>query len=248
MAEPLVSIIMPAYNSEKYIAKSIESVTAQSYQNWELLITDDQSSDNTQKIVEQYCATDARVKLFVNKKNGGAGVARNNSIMHAKGRYIAFLDSDDLWLPTKLEQQIAFMLKHNYALTYTSYQKFTEDTYLGVVTPPLSTSYSKLLSSNVIGCLTAVYDTEIVGKQFMPSIRKRQDMGLWLQILKVLPNAYCLPEVLSFYRVDSGMTKNKFEIIKWQWFFYRQSVGLDYFSSSKYMLFYMVSGLKKYLK
>ena len=246
MPEPLVSIIMPAYNSEKYITKSIESVLAQTYKNWELLITDDRSSDNTQHIVEQYCGIDVRVRLFVNKENGGAGVARNNSIMHAKGRYIAFLDSDDLWNATKLEKQITYMLEHEYALTYTSYQKFTGDTYLGVVTPPLSTSYSKLLSSNVIGCLTAIYDTKIVGKQFMPLIRKRQDMGLWLQILKVIPEAYCLPDVLAYYRVDSGMTQNKLKILKWQWRFYRDVVNLSFFSAAYRFFIYSIKGFLKH--
>lgn len=248
MSEPLVSIIMPAYNSEKFISESIESVIAQTYQNWELLITDDQSTDNTKKIVEQYCSTDTRVKFFVNKENGGAGVARNNSITHAKGRYIAFLDSDDLWLPSKLEKQIAFMLKHNYALTYTSYQKFIGGSYLGVVTPPLSTSYSKLLSSNVIGCLTAIYDTEIVGKQFMPLIRKRQDMGLWLKVLKITPKAYCFPEVLSFYRIDSGMSKNKFEMLKWQWKLYRQVEKLSFYHSIICQVKYAFLGFVKYTK
>ncbi|USD29084.1 glycosyltransferase family 2 protein [Pseudoalteromonas sp. SCSIO 43201] len=246
MAEPLVSVVMPAYNSEKYIAKSIESVIAQTYQNWELLITDDRSSDSTQKIAEQYCATDKRIKLFVNKENAGAGVARNNSIMHAKGRYIAFLDSDDLWLTTKLEKQIAFMLEHNYALTYTSYQKFTGDCYLGVVTPPLSTSYSKLLSSNVIGCLTAIYDTEIVGKQFMPLIRKRQDMGLWLKVLKITPKAYCLQETLAYYRIDSGMTQNKFLVLKWQWRFYREVVKLNFLNACYHFSIYSIKGFIKH--
>tara|TARA_Y100000588_G_scaffold269311_1_gene284661 strand:- start:8172 stop:8918 length:747 start_codon:yes stop_codon:yes gene_type:complete len=248
MAEPLVSIIMPAYNSEKYIAKSIESVIAQTYKNWELLITDDRSSDSTQKIVKEYCATDERVKLFVNKENGGAGAARNNSITHAKGRYIAFLDSDDLWHPAKLEKQITFMLEHNYGLTYTSYQKFTGNSYLGVVTPPLSTNYSKLLSSNVIGCLTAIYDTEIVGKQFMPLIRKRQDMGLWLQILKKIPEAHCLQVVLGYYRKDSGMTRNKFEVLKWQWRFYREELCFGLVKSLKFFSMYVYNSSKKYLR
>ncbi|WP_335992939.1 glycosyltransferase family 2 protein [Pseudoalteromonas sp. CH_XMU1449-3] len=246
MNEPLVSIIMPAYNSEKYISESIESVILQTFKNWELLITDDRSSDNTQNVVEQYCAKDCRIKLYVNKENGGAGAARNNSITHAKGRYIAFLDSDDLWHPAKLEKQITFMLEHNYGLTYTSYQKFTGNSYLGVVTPPLSTNYSKLLSSNVIGCLTAIYDTEIVGKQFMPLIRKRQDMGLWLKVLKITPKAYCIRETLAYYRIDSGMTQNKFSVLKWQWRFYREVVKLNLLKACYHFSIYSIKGFIKH--
>ena len=163
MQEPLVSVIMPAYNAEKYISESIDSVLAQSYQNWELLITDDRSSDNTQRIVEDYCINDKRIKLFINKENGGAGVARNNSIKEANGRFIAFLDSDDQWLPEKLNKQITFMLKNNYAFTFTAYQKIKGKQLLSKVIPPLYTTYNRLLGSNVIGCLTVVYDINILG-------------------------------------------------------------------------------------
>ena len=158
MIEPLVSIIMPAYNSEKYISESIESVIKQTYQNWELLITDDKSQDSTRTIVKSYSKKDPRIKLFFNSENGGAGVARNNSIKEANGRFIAFLDADDIWLPEKLEKQINFMLEGEYIFTYTAYQKFKGTSSLGIFLPPSTTTYNKLLSSNVIGCLTAVYD------------------------------------------------------------------------------------------
>lgn len=246
MQEPLVSVIMPAYNVEKYISESIESVLAQSYQNWELLITDDRSTDNTQRIVEEYCINDKRIKLFINKENGGAGAARNNSIKEANGRFIAFLDSDDQWLPEKLNKQINFMLKHNYAFTFTAYQKLEQGELRGTIKPPAFTTYKKLLSSNVIGCLTAVYDANKVGKQYMPLIRKRQDMGLWLKILKNLPKAYCLTEVLAIYRIDSGMTQNKLEILKWQWLFYRNVVKLNIFKSTYHFFIYSVKGFLKH--
>ena len=244
--EPLVSVIMPAYNAEKYISQSIESVINQSYQNWELLITDDRSSDNTQRIVEKYCIDDKRIKLFINKENGGAGVARNNSIKEANGRFIAFLDSDDQWLPEKLIKQISFMLKNNFAFTFTAYQKLEQGKLKGIITPPKFTTYNKLLSSNVIGCLTAIYDAEMVGKQYMPLIRKRQDMGLWLSILKNLPKAYSLTEVLAIYRTDSGMSQNKLLILRWQWCFYRDEMNLSYLSSIKNFCMYLYFGFKKY--
>lgn len=246
MEEPLVSIIMPAYNSEMHISESIKSVMQQTYKNWELLITDDRSTDNTQQIVNTFAETDHRIKLFINERNGGAGVARNNSIKQANGRFIAFLDSDDLWQPTKLEKQISFMLKNGYAFTYTAYQKFSQNNLLGVVNPPNYTTYSSLLSSNVIGCLTAVYDAGLLGKNYMPLIRKRQDMGLWLEILKNTEKAFCLNEVLSLYRIDSGMTQNKFKILKWQWRFYRDVVNLNFLSACYYFILYSIKGFVKH--
>ena len=246
MKDPLVSVIMPAYNAEKYISESIESVLTQSYQNWELLITDDRSNDNTQQIVEEYCARDKRIKYFINKENGGAGVARNNSIENASGRFIAFLDADDQWLPEKLTKQIAFMLKNNYEFTFTAYQKLESGELRGLITPPESTTYKKLLSSNVIGCLTAIYDTQALGKVYMPLIRKRQDMGLWLNILKRVPKAYCIPDILALYRVDSGMTQNKLEILKWQWLFYREVIKLNIFKASYHFFIYSVKGFLKH--
>jgi len=246
MQEPLVSVIMPAYNAEKYISESIESVITQSYKNWELLITDDRSTDATQQIINEYAIKDQRIKLYINEQNGGAGVARNNSIKQANGRFIAFLDADDKWLPEKLTKQISFMLKNNYAFTFTAYQKMEAEHLTGVISPPSITTYKKLLSSNVIGCLTAVYDSDLLGKQYMPLIRKRQDMGLWLKILEQVPKGYCLPDVLALYRVDSGMTQDKLEILKWQWLFYRNVVKLNIFKSAYHFVIYSVKGFLKH--
>ncbi|MGE6810757.1 glycosyltransferase family 2 protein [Pseudoalteromonas nigrifaciens] len=247
MEQPLVSVIMPAYNAEQHIAQSIESVISQSYANWELLITDDRSTDSTQAIVKAYAVNDPRIKLFINADNGGAGIARNNSIKKAKGRYIAFLDADDQWLPEKLTTQISFMLKNDYAFTFTAYQKIEGNEKKGIVIPPESTSYKKLLSSNVIGCLTAVYDAEKLGKKYMPLIRKRQDMGLWLEILKEIPKAQSISTVLGLYRVDSGMTQNKLAILKWQWLFYRETVRLNLIESIYHFFIYSIKGLFKHL-
>jgi glycosyltransferase involved in cell wall biosynthesis len=246
--QPLVSIIMPAYNAELHIAESIDSVISQTYSNWELLITDDRSTDTTQKIINEYAIQDSRIKLFINEQNGGAGVARNNSIKQANGRFIAFLDADDQWLPEKLTKQISFMLKSDYAFTFTAYQKISGESLLGNVIPPSTTTYKKLLSSNVIGCLTAVYDSKILGKHYMPLIRKRQDMGLWLNILKQTPSAYSIPDVLALYRVDSGMTQNKFKILKWQWHLYREVQKLNILRSVKYFVVYALKGYLKYKK
>ncbi|WP_335920953.1 glycosyltransferase family 2 protein [Shewanella algae] len=246
--QPLVSIIMPSYNAEKTIAQSIESVLQQSYTNWELLITDDNSSDNTVSILNEYVAKNSRIKLFKNAQNLGAGGSRNRSIKEAKGRYIAFLDSDDLWLEHKLAVQIDYMQKNNTALSYTWYRKFGDEGNGGFVKPKLTVTYQQLLYSNIIGCLTAVYDTELLGKRYMPLIRKRQDMGLWLNILKDVDMAHGIPEILAKYRVDSGMTQNKLNILKWQWNFYREVVGLGVLKSFQYFIGYAVKGFIKYKK
>ncbi|MDQ9094142.1 glycosyltransferase family 2 protein [Pseudoalteromonas haloplanktis] len=248
MSTPLVSIIMPAYNSQKYISYSIESVLKQNYTNWELLITDDMSSDGTKEVVKSYALRDSRIKLFSTNKNSGAGVARNCSIENAQGRYIAFLDADDQWLPTKLYEQVNFMLSNNYAFTFTSYQKLEGELIKGTVLAPKSVTYRQLISSNVIGCLTAMYDTEAIGKCYMPLIRKRQDMGLWLEILKKVPKAYSLSAVLAIYRVGSGMSQNKLEILKWQWIFYRDVLRLNFFRACYYFSIYSIKGFIKYQK
>ncbi|MEL0659750.1 glycosyltransferase family 2 protein [Psychromonas arctica] len=244
----LTSIIIPSFNSEKFISATIHSIISQSDIDFEVLITDDCSTDNTVKIIKEYQKLDSRIKLFTLDKNSGAGAARNNSIKYANGRFIAFLDADDIWLPTKLEKQIKFMLDNKYALTYSAYQKFDLDGDLGVINPPLEVSYNQLLYSNVIGCLTAIYDTEHIGKQYMPLIRKRQDMGLWLSILKIIPKAYCLNEVLAKYRVDSGMTRNKWAVLKYQWQFYREVVGLNRFKALNVFIIYAIKGYLKSLK
>lgn len=231
MESYLVSIIMPTFNSEKTVLLSVDSVINQSYSNWELLITDDSSSDNTWDLLVGLSKLDARIKIYKNSKNMGAGYTRNNSISISKGRFIAFLDSDDLWHEDKLKNQIKFMLDNDYALTYTQYQKFSKDGCLGVVRPPKTTTYNQLLFSNVIGCLTAIYDAEKLGKRYMPLIRKRQDMGLWLDILEIIPKAYCLESNLAKYRVDMGMTSNKLKVLNYQWSFYRDVVGLNIFRS-----------------
>ncbi|CAH1597086.1 Putative N-acetylgalactosaminyl-diphosphoundecaprenol glucuronosyltransferase [Vibrio owensii] len=241
-----VSIVMPAHNSGKYIAESIQSVLAQTYENWELIIVDDRSVDDTWKIINNYADKHDNIRVYQNKENLGAGATRNYAIEKAKGRFIAFLDSDDLWAEDKLSEQIAFMLENDYPLTYTHYSRFNSDEELNVVTAPEYTTYKKLMYSNVIGCLTAVYDTKVLGKRYMPLIRKRQDMGLWLEILKDTPKAYCLPKTLAKYRMDTGMTSNKFSVLSYQWRFYRDVVGLNIPRSMFTFSVYAVKGTMKH--
>jgi glycosyltransferase involved in cell wall biosynthesis len=247
-AASLVSVIMPSYNSSATIRASIESVQRQSYTNWELLITDDCSTDDTTDIVKELAQLDPRIKLFINERNQGAGVSRNNSIAVSKGRYIAFLDSDDLWVDSKLTKQIDFMQKNAVVLSYSRYQKIGNDYKLGkIIIPPEKVSYHELLKSNVIGCLTAVYDTSVFGKIYMPTIRKRQDMALWLKILERIDYARCVDGVLAYYREGhNSLSSNKMKILTSQWQFYRAYLGFNIIKSSYYFYFYMVRAILKH--
>lgn len=248
MYQPLVSIIMPSFNSEDTISESIGSVLSQSYINWELIITDDDSSDSTISIIEDFVKIDSRIKCYKLQDNSGAGIARNNSINKSSGRFIAFLDADDFWFEDKLVKQIEYMLTNNSAFTYTYYQKFTKNRDLGIIFSPAKASYNTMLYNNVIGCLTAVYDTNVVGKRYMPIIRKRQDLGLWLDILRDGYIAECVPFVSSKYRIDTGMTKNKFTVLSYQWNFYRETLDLSFVSSIYNFSLYVIFGLVKYSK
>lgn len=244
----LVSIIMPSYNSSKTIISSIQSVLAQKYESWELLITDDCSSDDTLEIILSFSKKDERIKVFSFHNNYGAGAARNNSIEKANGRYIAFLDSDDVWHEDKLMKQVDFMLTGHYGLTYTAYSKINVDGQVKKqIKPPAQVNYNELLKSNVIGCLTAMYDVKMLGKVYMPLIRKRQDMALWLNILKKIDFAYCLSENLAFYREGhSSLSSNKFKVLKSQWSFYRDHLKLSFPLALYYFFNYIHRALIKH--
>ncbi|WP_105649026.1 glycosyltransferase family 2 protein [Cronobacter dublinensis] len=244
----LVSIIMPTWNSAATISESINSVINQTYPHWELLITDDCSTDGTMDILRDLAAADSRIKIFKNETNSGAGIARNNSISHAQGRFIAFLDSDDMWHAEKLEKQTRFMLDNGYTLTYTHYQKINQRGEItGRINPPTCVNYSELLKSNVIGCLTAMYDTAEIGKVYMPSIRKRQDMALWLKILEKVDYAWCLPESLALYREGhQSLSSNKIKVLASQWAFYRHYLQFNPVKSVWYFTYYVIRALKKH--
>ncbi|MDB4580264.1 glycosyltransferase [Akkermansiaceae bacterium] len=237
----LVSIVMPAYNSSEFVVESILSIQAQTHTNWELLITDDCSSDKTVKIIRNLAATDSRIKVFQLAKNRGAGVARNHSIEKAAGRYIAFCDSDDQWVPNKLENQLRFMRQHDLGFTYTSYEKIDEaGNSIGSVTCLPRVTYKTMLRNNYIGCLTVVYDTRKLGKQFMPTIRKRQDWALWLKILKQSPEARGIQEFLSIYRDRAGsISSNKLEMVKYNWIIFNDVEKLGILRSSWCMIEFM---------
>lgn len=235
----LVSIITACFNSEKYISETIDSVLNQTYQNWELLLVDDCSVDSTVSIISTFQESDTRIKVFKLTKNQGAAVTRNTAIKEANGRFIAFLDSDDKWLPFKLEKQIIFMLSNGYNFSHTAYELIDEfgNTSKIISKPKAILSYNEMLYSNKIGCLTAIYDQSLLGKVYMPLLRKRQDYALWLKILRPGEKAYGLPEVLSQYRITKdSMSSNKIELIKWNWRLLRHVEKMSVINSTYYLI------------
>lgn len=235
---PVVSIITPLYNSSPFVADTIRSILAQTLTGWEMIIVDDCSTDDSVEIVQRFVEQDSRIKLIKLDRNSGPAVARNTALEAANCRYIAFSDSDDQWLPQKLEKQIAFMRANGYAFTCTHYEKVLEsgERTGQIVTPPDHLSYADMLKSNQIGCLSTIYDSQMVGKVYMPLIRKRQDFGLWLKLLKIVPYVYCLPEVLALYRVrDGSVSSNKIEMLLYNWKLYRMVEKLSFLRSVYYL-------------
>ena len=244
----LVSVITPSYNSEKFISKTIESVINQTYKNWEMIIVDDCSTDKSNKIIENYIKKDNRIKFLKLEKNMGPAVARNTAIREAKGRYIAFLDSDDIWLPEKLEKQLEFMNKNDLAFTYSSYYLINEEEkHLGVFNTIPEITYESMLRTCSVGCLTAIYDTHKLGKMYMPNILKRQDYGLWLKILKLIGKTKGILEPLAIYRIrKNSVSSNKLKVSIYQWRVYRDIEKIGFFKSIYYFAHYVRNGLKKY--
>lgn len=214
----LVSIITPTYNCGRFIAETINSVLAQTYNNWEMLIVDDCSSDNTKEIVEQF--KDSRIKYFCLEHNSGAAVARNTALRMAKGRWIAFLDSDDLWLPEKLERQIKFMEDNNYVFSYHKYEEIDETSMpLGkIISGPKHINNYGMIYYCWPGCLTVMYDAEKVGLIQIENIKKNNDYAMWLKVSKKA-TCHLLPLVLAHYRKRAGSISNSNykTLIKWHY-------------------------------
>ena len=223
MTKGLVSIITPAYNCGKYIGEAIESVQAQTYPNWEMLIVDDCSTDDTEAVVARYMQGDSRIKYFKMPTNSGPALARNEAISRAQGQYIAFLDGDDLWEPHKLRTQLKFMRKNHYAFTATSYEHVDEDgTPLGHVMEPMAkVDYRTLLLENTVGNSTIIYDASKLGKFHAPNLWKRNDYALWLKMLKKEKYIYGMPEVLMKYRCrEESISSVSLSLVKYHWILY----------------------------
>lgn len=242
---PSVSIVTPSYRSESFVADTIRSVQSQSVTDWEMIVVDDCSMDHSVDVVQAFVEQDSRIKLIQLAENSGAAVARNVAIEEARGRYIAFLDSDDVWLPTKLEKQLGFMRANGHAFTYSAYVKVDEfGVIFGRVGVPAKVCYTDLLKVSSIGCLTAMYDTEFFGKVYMPLIRKRQDLGLWLRLLGKTKYAFGLNEALAQYRVRANsISGNKVDAAKFTWRLYRDVEGLNLAKAGYYFSHYAARGL-----
>lgn len=238
----LVSIVTPAYNSENYIAATIESVLAQTYPHFEMLIVDDQSTDRTRDIIEMYQVRDPRIKYKKLEKKGGASMARNKAIRMAQGRYIAFLDADDLWDPQKLEVQLNFMRDHDYAFTYSSYRFIDEsgESLERYRTSTKTTTLNRILfMSSTVGCLTAVYDRNKVGLIQIPKLNKRNDIAMWHRVLQTVEKGYYLDQTLASYRVVSDSLSHhtsKSELLKHHYTLYRKNLKFSHLKSWFYSL------------
>lgn len=241
---------MPAYNSARFIAESIKTVIAQTYTNWELLITDDCSKDDTYNIMKNFAEKDARILIYQTPQNSGAAAARNISLSHATGRYIAFLDSDDLWVPNKLEKQIDFMKKNNIAFSFSDYDVIKEDGTKTnhVIHAPKMIGYHGYLRNTIIGCLTVIIDKSMTGDFTMPLIKSSHDMALWLLIMKRGFKAYALQETLAHYRlVSTSNSSKKWRAAKDVWKVYRNIEHINPLYSAFCFAGYTINAILKRL-
>jgi glycosyltransferase involved in cell wall biosynthesis len=243
-----VSVITPVWNAAATLAATVASVQAQSLTDWEMLVIDDGSTDGSLALAEALARRDARIRVLAQPR-AGAAAARNRGIRAARGRFIAFLDADDLWRPGKLELQIGFMRAHGHALSFTAYRRVAADgTPLGIVRAPARVSRARLLKGNAIGCLTAVYDTAVFGKAEMPPVARRQDYGLWLELLRRVPFAHGLPQVLADYRVRPGsLSAGKLAAARATWAVYRELERLPRLRAAWYFAHYAAGGVAKRL-
>lgn len=244
-----VSIIVPAYNAATILPETINSVLAQTYEDWEMLIIDDCSTDNTYQVALSFAEKDDRILVLQNEKNSGVAFTRNTGIAAAKGKFIAFLDSDDLWLPDKLEKQVAFMEKNGHALTYTAYQKF--DTNSGergkVISAPKKMTARKILGNTAIGCLTVMVNVDITGPFKMPLIKHTEDNVTWQEILSRGYTAYGINEVLALYREGNvSLTSNKASSVKLQWSTYRDYYKFSFVKSAFLFACYLKNAVLKH--
>lgn len=247
MEGELVSVIMSMYNSEKTISRSVFSILNQTHKNIELIITDDYSTDRCVEIIKSFIKKDNRIKLYILKKNSGAGVARNNSIKFATGRYIAFCDSDDIWKKNKLKEQIFFLKKHNLTFTCSAYEIINEnDEIINYFKPSKIISYNSLLYTSEIGCLTAIYDTKKIKKYYMSEIRSRQDYELWLRIFSNIGSTKAMQTFLAQYRIRKGsISRNKFKNSLIHFNILLKHQKLNFFICCYYFLWYTYYGIKK---
>ena len=246
----LVSIIMPSYNTAKYISQSIDSVIKQTHTNWELIIVDDCSTDNTDEIIKPYLK-DSRIKYLKNEKNSGAAVSRNYALREAKGKWVAFLDSDDIWEPKKLELQLEFMKSNSYEFTYTDYRIQLNGKWEPYInTAPNSVNMRKLYNYCYFSTITVMYDREKVGLIQIADLKKNNDYAMWFEIMKKAKIAHRLPLCLSYYikHENSVSSGSKLKLIKYHYIMYRKALKKNRFVSTVLTLNNLFFGVIKKLK
>ena len=248
--EEKVSIITPVYKCEELISKTIECVIKQTYKNWEMILVDDCTPDNSAKIIKEYAKKDNRIKYIKLKENSGAAIARNTALDNSTGRFIAYLDADDLWKAEKLEKQVKFMLDNNYAFTCTDYEKIDEkgNSLNKIIKIPKKVNYDLFLRNTIIQTVGVMVDTKITGKEVltMPNIRRRQDAATWCQLLKNGYDCYEVPETLSYYRVvKNSLSSNKFKAVKMNWYWYRKIEKLPLWKTCYCFIGYAFNAVKK---
>ncbi len=246
---PAVSIITPCYNSEKYLSETIQSVLNQTFTDWEWWIVDDHSKDNSVQIINEL--KDERIHLIPLNKNVGAAEARNLALENASGRFITFLDSDDVWLPNFLETVHGFLVENQEELVYASYKRHDEE-----LNPLLTDfiaedhiTYDRILYNCPIPMLTSMYDTKRIGKVKIPEVDMREDYAMWIEVLRKIPEARAIKEPLAIYRIrKTSYSRNKFKILRKQFAVYSEFLNLSLLQSTYYTLHWALNGMKKYEK
>lgn len=248
MINDLVSIITPVYNGESWILECIKSVQNQTYKNWEMLIVDDFSTDKTREVVRE-TLIDQRIRLYSNSENKGVSFSRNIAISNAKGRYIAFLDADDVWLPQKLEKQLSFMKDNNFSFTFTGYKMFTnKNKIISEIKVPSIINYKDYLKNTIIGCLTVMIDRQYI-QDFRCQEGSLEDVKTWMFLLKNYCSAYGLNESLALYRVtDNSVSSNKLKNAFLYYQCLKEHEKISYFKSIYYELCYIINAVKKRIK
>lgn len=242
--DELISIITPVYNSEKYISDTINSVLAQTYTNWEMLIADDCSSDNSAEIIKRY--TDSRIKYFKLEANSGAAIARNKALEKAKGNYIAFLDSDDTWKPEKLEKQLKFMIEKDIGFSFAGYE-IIRDKKNKIIEVPDTLNYNQFMKNTIIGTLTVMLSRKHVGEVRLVDVKKDHDSMTWAKLLRQGNTAYGLNESLAYYRkVEGSISNNKIKAAKNHWNNLRKIEKLSLPKAMYFYFFYVINAIKKH--
>ncbi len=249
---PLVSIIIPLYGCEAYLRETLDSVVAQTFTDWEAILINDCSPDNSLDIANEYAAKDIRFRVYSHEVNGGAHIARNTALEKVRGRYISYLDSDDVWMPEKLQLQLEFMQKNNVFACITGYQTIEEDgTYRNTVKVPARTGYKQMLGNTLTCTHTAIFDTSKIDKKLlvMPTIGAAEDLATWLTVMKAGFDFYGLDAIMAKYRKHGGSrSSNKIRAMKNTWNIYRNIEKLNIFQSAYYFIGYAYHAVKKRMK